>query len=103
MASTFSLGATNMADTPPELEDAAAKMELAVMHALATFAGDAFRLGYRDHAIESMGRAVAIADKMTDDGRCDNSAALMTTAGILEADGIRAEVFARASELRGQE
>jgi len=40
---------------------------------------------------------------MTDDGRCDNSVALMTTAGVLEADGIRAEVFARASELRGQE
>jgi len=89
--------------TPPELEDAAARMELAVMQALATFGGEAFRLGYREHAIESMGRAVAIADKMTDDGRCDSSAALMTTAGVLETDGIRAEVFARASELRGQE
>lgn len=44
MASTFQLGAICMAETPPDLEDAAAKMELAVMHALATFAGDAFRL-----------------------------------------------------------
>jgi len=85
-----------------ELDQAAAEMELAVMHALAGFAGKAMRLGYRDHAIESMARAVAIADKMTDDGRCDNSAALMTTAGLLEADGIRAEVFARASALRGE-
>jgi len=86
-----------------ELDQAAAKMELAVMQALATFAGEALRLGHRDHAIESMGRAVAIADKMTDDGRCDNSAALIVTAGVLEADGIREEVFALASKLRGQE
>ncbi|MEG8026358.1 hypothetical protein QP162_21930 [Sphingomonas aurantiaca] len=78
-------------------------MELAVMQALATFAGKASRLGYRDHAIEGMARAFAIADKMTDDDRCDNYAGIMNAAGLLEADGIRAEVFARASELRGQE
>lgn len=92
-----------MSATSAGLDDAAAEMELAVMHALSGFAGKAMRLGYRDHAIESMARAVAIADKMTDDGRCDNYAGIMNAAGLLEADGIRQEVFARASELRGQE
>jgi hypothetical protein len=85
-----------------EIEQAAFECELAVMHALAGFAGKAMRLGERGHAIESMARAVLIADQMTERGACDNSAPLMKTAEMLEADGIRGEVFARASALRAE-
>jgi hypothetical protein len=94
--------AQSMINNKSEIEQAAFECELAVMHALTGFAGKAMRLGEREHAIEGMARAVLIADQMIERGRCDNSVALMRTAELLEVDGIRAEVFARASAMRGE-
>lgn len=87
--------------TPEEqMEVLAYNLETSIMQACVIFGREAMRLGQRDQAIAGMGQAFAIAENMTLSGRCDCTGTMITVGELLERDGIREEVFARAAQLR---
>lgn len=81
------------------LNNCADVLNVAIITALATYAGSAKELGFRDVAVEHLAQAVAITERMHIAGRNDAAPNLMNLADMLEGEGMRADVFARASEL----
>jgi L-fucose isomerase-like protein len=75
-------------------------LETSIMLACTIFGREAMALGHREHAINGMGQAIAIAETMTEANRCDMTASMMLVSEFLERDGIREEVFARAAQLK---
>lgn len=83
-----------------QLEILVYNLETSIMLACTTFGREAMALGHREHAINGMAQAIAIAETMTETDRCDMTAQMMLVSEFLERDGIREEVFARAAKLK---
>jgi hypothetical protein len=82
-----------------ELNKCADVLNVAIITALSTYAGNALELGFRGVAVEYLAQSVAITERMDIAGRADTAPGMMKLADMLEADGIRADVFTRASQL----
>lgn len=102
MANAARCKVSRMSDDPAEKHILAlATCELAIVQALATYASDSIRLGFRKEAVEGMARAIVILNEMEDGGRIDDSSLpVMAIADRLSADKIYDDVMSRARDIR---
>lgn len=79
---------------------ALARHEIAVVQSLSLYSADMFALGYRQQSVEAVAGALAILNRMEEQGRCDDATLpLMKVEAWLREIGTYEDIVARAREI----